>query len=171
MSRRLRQLFAPIASVATAMTLVAGCGAASTSAAPAVPASSAAPSAGGAAQWAGGSFASPSGLQTYQSTQEIIDAAKAAGVSCLGLKNDSSPSIAVQQGRCQLNANEIVVAVYTSPAERDSATNQITGSLAAAGIQYGVLAGGNWMVNCNNELTCLKFRAALGGRMNSGEGK
>ena len=112
MSRRLRQLFAPIASVATAMTLVAGCGAASTSAAPAVPASSATPSAGGAAQWAGGSFASPSGLQTYQSTQEIIDAAKAAGVSCLGLKNDSSPSIAVQQGRCQLNANEIVVAVY-----------------------------------------------------------
>ena len=57
-------------------------------------------------------FRLPVRLQTYQSTQEIIDAAKAAGVSCLGLKNDSSPSIAVQQGRCQLNANEIVVAVY-----------------------------------------------------------
>ncbi len=109
----------------------------------------------------------PSGLQTYQSTREIIDAAKAGGVSCLGLKNDAAPSIAVQQGRCFVGANEIVVALYTSPAERDVAANGIADTLSAAGIEYGILAGGNWMVDCGDEQTCLIFREVLGGRMNS----
>jgi hypothetical protein len=114
------------------------------------------------------STSNASGLQTYESTQEIVDSLEAGGVKCTGLKNDDAPSIAVQQSRCKYLGKEIVVAIYTSTQERIQAVDTITELLASAGIDYGVVSGGNWMVNCGNTMTCSTFRTPLGGKVTAG---
>lgn len=119
-----------------------------------------------------------SGLQTYETIEELYDDIIASGVECGPLRKDDSPAVAIAQARCTIatqpnedaeDNEELVFSLHTSQEERDNQASILTDGLASIaddGSKYFVLAGGNWLVNAGRkEALVAPLRSRLGGKV------
>lgn len=73
--------------------------------------------------------------------------------------------MAANAGRCSIGGTETVMSVYTSTTDRDEAVDMQSSLLGPAGIEYGLLVGANWTVNCGSESTCIAMKSPMGGKI------
>ncbi|QCB49197.1 hypothetical protein E5720_12020 [Rhodococcus sp. PAMC28707] len=112
------------------------------------------------------------GTQSYDSAQAITDDLAAGGFPCeTPFEIDSTSRMAANAGRCSIGGTETVLSVYTSTTDRDDSVNVQSSLLGPAGIEYGLLVGANWTVNCGSEATCIAMKVPMGGKIVAEDGK
>lgn len=104
-----------------------------------------------------------SGMQEYTSAEQISDDLAARGHECRYEKRQGS-MFATSSGSCWIGDHELVLSVYTTQdlAEESLGMTQV---LKNAGLDYGVIVGSRWTVNCGSKDECLPLQEALGGRL------
>lgn len=114
-------------------------------------------------------FTPRSGTQTYETVQEISDDLAAGRYDCGDVTIDTNSKFAAQSGRCSLWDREIVLSIFSATTDRDAQVGATTALLRDAGLEFGSLIGGNWIVNCGSESRCVELKTVLGGKIESGE--
>ncbi|UYF92427.1 hypothetical protein OCS65_18275 [Rhodococcus aetherivorans] len=107
-----------------------------------------------------------SGMQEYESIEAMVDDFGERGLNC-DITMDKNTRYATEAGRCQMLDTEMVLSIFSDTRQMDNqrGTNQL---LASAGIDYGLLIGANWTVNCGSEADCEAVKAKIGGRIEAG---
>jgi len=106
-----------------------------------------------------------SGVQTYGSVQELVSDLGRNGIQCSDVELEKAPSLAVQQGRCMVGSEELVIAIHSSVDERDNQAQQLSSLKAVINSTGAVLVGGNWLVNIDTAEMVQQVRRALGGKV------
>jgi hypothetical protein len=103
------------------------------------------------------------GVQEYTSAEQIADDLAERGHECRYEKRQGA-MFATSSGSCWMGDHELVLSVYTTQdlAEESLEMNQL---FEDAGLDYGVVVGNRWTVNCGSRDECLPFQDALGGRL------
>lgn len=103
------------------------------------------------------------GVQEYTSAEQIADDLAVRGHECRYERRQGS-MFATSSGSCWMKDHELVLSVYTTQdlAEQSLEMNQL---FENAGLDYGVVVGNRWTVNCGSREECLPFQDALGGRL------
>lgn len=114
-------------------------------------------------------FTPRSGTQSYDSVQALSDDLAAGGYDCGDVAIDTNSKFAAQAGRCSLWDSEIVLSIFSATTDRDSQVEATTVLLRDAGLEFGSLIGGNWIVNCGTESRCVELKGVLGGKIESGD--
>jgi hypothetical protein len=102
-----------------------------------------------------------SGLQEYQSAQQLADDLTRHGHPCNMIPQGGS-FYAVDGGKCYIDGKETLLGIYASQSQIDQQLG-INELLAKAGLDYGWLTGKNWAINCGSRDACEKIAADLGG--------
>lgn len=110
------------------------------------------------------SAAKLSGLQEYSSVQELADDLASHGHPCEGLTPEKGAYYPVESGRCTINGDVTLLAIYASDAQVDAQLKEFD-LLKEAGAEFGELAGKNWSINCGTRLRCEDLQADMGGRI------
>jgi hypothetical protein len=104
-----------------------------------------------------------SGMQEYTSAEEISTDLADRGHECRYEKRQGS-KFATSSGSCWIDEHELVLSVYTTQdlAEESLSVHQL---FEDAGIDYGIIVGNRWTVNCGSRDQCLPLQDVLGGRL------
>jgi hypothetical protein len=106
-----------------------------------------------------------SGLQEYQSIQEVADDLTRHGHACTDVTPERGAYYyPVEGGRCTIDGKVMLIAIYTSESQVDAQLATFE-EFREAGLEYGFLAGKNWTVNCGARAECEKLQRDLGGRI------
>jgi hypothetical protein len=102
-----------------------------------------------------------SGLQEYQSSQALADDLTKHGHTC-NMAPEGGSNYAVDGGKCTIDGTEMILGIYASQSQIDAQLS-LSGIFESAHLDYGWLAGKNWVINCESRAACEKIGADLGG--------
>ena len=104
-----------------------------------------------------------SGMQEYASADEISTDLADRGHECRYEKRQGS-KFATSAGSCWIDDHELVLSVYTTQdlAEESLSVYQL---FEDQEVDYGVIVGNRWTVNCGSRDECLPLQDVLGGRL------
>ncbi|MGY4646429.1 hypothetical protein [Mycobacterium sp. URHB0021] len=105
-----------------------------------------------------------SGLQAYQSVQELADDLTRHGHTCTDVTPEKAAYYPVDIGKCTIDGKVILLSIYASEAQVDAQLKEFD-LLQPAGVEYGELAGKNWSLNCQTRSYCEKLQGDMGGRI------
>ncbi|OBF98462.1 hypothetical protein A5790_03040 [Mycobacterium sp. 852002-51152_SCH6134967] len=69
----------------------------------------------------------------------------------------------VDAGNCYIDGTEMVLAIYADQSKIDEQIDFIVEVLGGNNMEYGMLAGKNWTVNCGSRAACQELQDDLGG--------
>lgn len=102
------------------------------------------------------------GLQEYPSAQALADDLTKHGHTC-EFKQTAGGMNTVDSGTCVIDGKEMVLGIYASQSQIDKQIAFIESVLGQSKMDYGMLAGKNWTVNCGSRDACMKLEAGMGG--------
>ena len=106
-----------------------------------------------------------SGLQEYQSIQAMADELNRFGQSCI-IKPLGGFVYPVDSGSCEAYGRTVVLAIYASQERLDEQV-QTFDLFREAGLDYGILAGKNWTIDCGTRPVCDKIHDDMGGSISA----
>ena len=114
-----------------------------------------------------------SGLQDYELPDQIASDMNEGGFACERFERQTGSMNAASSGNCWWSdgsgeEQEIIVMIFNSDAKKEEQASLLRDIGDTFGIEdwpYGLVEGGNWMVNCGNREACNGVANALGGSM------
>ena len=103
-----------------------------------------------------------SGLQEYPSAQALADDLTKHGHTC-NMTPKGGSLYAVDGGISDIDGRETILGIYASQSQMDAQLQMVLGLFQSADMDYGWLAGKNWMINCGSRAPCEAIQADLGG--------
>ncbi|MGB5151173.1 MAG: hypothetical protein WBN99_14770 [Mycobacterium sp.] len=104
-----------------------------------------------------------SGLQEYASAQALADDLTKYGHTC-NFTPTTGAQNAVDSGNCYVNGTQMILGIYADQSKIDAQITFVEDVLGNNNVDYGMLAGKNWTINCGSRAACEDIQADLGGR-------
>ncbi|MFI8694789.1 hypothetical protein [Dietzia maris] len=114
-----------------------------------------------------------SGLQDYDTPDQIASDLNEGGFDCQRFERKTGSMNATSSGNCWWpggggKEQEIILMIFNSDSNKEEQANLYRSIGEVFGEEvgdYGLVEGGNWMVNCGNREACDGVANALGGRI------